>query len=422
MKASLPSITLALVATAVYALRHRELEVLSHRTNTLRQKTQSRTASEPTDRSAKPESAVSPQPILDAVRALTSTEKPDEAAALALETLIAALSIADLRALASAALQEPDASPKFLINLVRLIASAGPGANRGLAFDLLLELYPRGADMGQKLEREVADWLLTDPAASAAWIRQALSGGKVTDPKLERKLKAILAKAEVSLAPVASLPRLRTLPSDEQRELLGYAMRGANTPADIRALAASVITWPSAEGKSQVFWATMEKLQSLGDFPATIAWIHALPDATPSQKREAFMTLAMRDPDAVANIPRNAACILSVTDAAEQSDLAASLTASWINADHDATGTWLNNNRTAPWYDAAACEFAQGAARKEPATGFDWALTISDEPLRRKAFKEVMRIWNKDNASAAATYLESSVLPPDWKQELKPVE
>ena len=422
MKASLPSITLALVATAVYALRHRELEVLSHRTNTLRQKSQSTTASEPTDPSAKPVSAFSPQPILSAVRALTSMEKPDEAAALALETVIAALSIADLRALASAALRQPDTSPQFLINLVRLIASAGPGANRGLAFDLLLELYPRGADMGKKLEREVADWLLTDPAASAVWMRQALSGGRITDPKLKKKLATNLETAEVTLAPVANLPRLRTLPDDAQSDLLGAAMRGANTPADIRALAGSVITWPHPAIKDRVFGATMHKLQSLADFPTTIAWIDALQDATPEQKNDALLALAMLDLNAVANIPRNAALILSRTDAASQSDIAARLTASWINADHDATGTWLNSNRTAPWYDAAACEFAQGAARKEPATGFDWALTISDEPLRRKAFKEVMRIWNKDNASAAATYLESSVLPADWKQELKSVE
>lgn len=408
MKFTHLAITLALTATAVYAIRHRELVSLGRRSESLRLNLQKQTPS-----------GTSAPSILTSLKTLISTGEPSEAASMDLDARMETLSLAEVRTLMSAALREPDPSSKILTDLARRLASTGTGQYRGLAFDLFLELHLREEGKNKALERGLYDWLLTDPSASAVWLRQALAGGKVTDPKLERKLKADLAKAEVWLAPVASLPRLRTLPSDEQKELLGYAMWGANTPADIRTLAAAIISWPSAEGKDQVFGATMEKLQSLGDFPATIAWIHTLPDATPAQKREAFMTLAVRDPNAVANIRRNAACLLSVTDAAEQPELAAQLTAEWIQADHDATGTWLNTNRAAPWYDAAACAFAEGVSRKEPVTGFDWALTISDESLRRKALTEVMRLWNKNDTAAASSYLEASSLPPDWKQELR---
>ena len=333
-----------------------------------------------------------------------------------------ALSNEEIRALVSAALLEPDLSSKLLTSLADLIASAGTGENRSLAFDLLLGLHLREQGKTKTLERAVDDWMFKDPAATVVWIRQALSSGRITDPKLSKKLVTSLARAEVMIAPVTSLPRLRTLQDEEQGTLLGAAMQNVKSPADIRALAASVITWPNAEAKNRVIGANMQKLGSLGDFHATAAWIDALPDATPAEKNEARITLTMRDPNTVANIERYAGWILSKADSTEQPALAATLTSGWSVKDHDATGTWLNNNRTALWYNAAACEFAQGAARKEPATGFDWALTISDEPLRRKAFHEVMRIWNKDNSGAAAAYLEASSLPADWKLELKPPE
>ena len=422
MKPTHLAITLALASTVVFALRHRELAALEQRSSTLLLKTQKSIPTKPIEPSAKRTIPFSPQSILAALKAHLATEQLEDAAAADLDARMEALSNEEVRALVSAALLEPDLSSKLLTSLADLIASAGTGENRGLAFNLLLGLHIREQGKTKTLERAVDHWMFKDPAATVVWIRQALSSGRITDPKLTKKLGAVLARAEVMIAPVTSLPRLRNLPDEEQGPLLGAAMQNVTSPADIRALAASVITWPNAEAKNRVFRATMEKLLSLGDFPATAAWIDALPDATPAEKHEAWITLAVRDPNAVANIERNAGWILSKADSTAQPALAATLTSGWSVKDHDATGTWLNHNRTAPWYDAAACEFAQGAARKEPATGFDWALTISDEPLRRKAFQEVMRIWKAENASAAAAYLEASSLPAVWKQDLKPSE
>ena len=236
MKPTHLAITLALSSSVVFALRHRELAALKQRSSTLLLKTQKSIPTKQIAPSAKQTIPFSPQSIFATLNTHLATEQPEDAAAADLDARMEALSNAEVRALVSAALLEPDLSSKLLTSLADLIASAGTGENRSLAFDLLLGLHLREQGKTKTLERAVDDWMFKDPAATVVWIRQALSSGRITDPKLSKKLVTSLARAEVMIAPVTSLPRLRTLQDEEQGTLLGAAMQNVKSPADIRAL------------------------------------------------------------------------------------------------------------------------------------------------------------------------------------------
>ena len=413
MKATTLAAALILVSAAAFALRRGELQGVTQRAEVLRQ---TAPASSSGARAELSEDAEPAQPsMLAGLKRLFSTPTQDTAAIAAFQTRLAALSPNALHQLIAETRKDPDARlPGILANILQ-----AAGGHDETVCDLLLAIQKSDENAEGRLFGLIDQWLQKDPASVIAWTRRVMAGGSITDEKPRKKLEALTAVAAVMQAPIASLPRLRTLQERDQMELLPAAMLAVKSPAEIRSLAAAVLTWPTAEPRRYVYDATIQKLLSIGDMTSTSAWLDTLPDVTAQQKNEARIALAIKDPDAAAHMPRHAAWVLSKANAAEQPDVAASLTASWIQADHDATGTWLNTNRTAPWYDAAACAFAEGVSGKEPVTGFDWALTISDESLRRKAFKEVMRLWNKDDTATAAAYLEASSLPPDWKQELR---
>jgi hypothetical protein len=328
------------------------------------------------------------------------------------------LSNDELRSLCAAARREPSLPPGFLAAVAGAAASALDGREDSLAADLFAEMPQDEPAVARGLSFRLTEWIEKDPGGVSTWLKRVIARGTVKGSQ-RREYERLITHADVMLAPVAQLPFIRSLPEGDQGELLGAALRRLKSAQDIQAFASGVITWPAAGPRDYVLRATMAKLLDHGGFAAAAAWLDSLPGASSEQKSDARLALTIDEPAAVEMMPQRATWILSQADPSGQADVAARLTANWVGRDYNAAGAWLHQNRTAPWFDAAASAFAVGVATKEPASAFDWALAIFDETTRRTALMEVLRRWRQNNPSAADDYLMASAVPEEWKAELK---
>jgi hypothetical protein len=399
---------LALTA-GVYLLRSSELRELELRAAALK-----KTVPPGTALPAGKGGAFDPRPLLAALR---SCGKEREAM-IAIQAELAKLSSSELEQLIFAAQAEAATAPQLLIGIAAFVILPAEGARRvpDCLTPFLAELPMKEPGTGYVFRGTLICWLEQNPAAASRWLKEALAAGKLQDCPGKKDLPLFRALGAMRAAPLQELANIRNFPDNRQDSLLEAGAGSVSTPEDIRAFTAAVIAWPSAGAKRRPLETLMEKLLENGGFSSASAWLDALPDATAEQKNEARIVLALRDPD-TSQISSHAAWAVSSAGAAARPAVAGGLTEAWVLRDHDAAGAWLNTNRTAPWYDAAAGAFANGVAAKEPASAFDWMLTISDERHRRSVLKSVMNRWQKDNAAAALEYLEKSSLPSDWKTE-----
>ena len=78
----------------------------------------------------------------------------------------------------------------------------------------------------------------------------------------------------------------------------------------------------------------------------------------------------------------------------------------WTHADYQGAAQWLSSLPAGKQRDTAISGFAPIAAKIDGATAVDWALTLTDPNERRSSVDDVVRIWKKTDAEAAAAYLK----------------
>lgn len=82
----------------------------------------------------------------------------------------------------------------------------------------------------------------------------------------------------------------------------------------------------------------------------------------------------------------------------------------WTHADYQGAAQWLSSLPAGKQRDTAISGFAPAAAKIDGATAVDWALTLTDPNERRSSVEDVVRIWKKTDAEAAAAYLKEKDL------------
>ena len=78
----------------------------------------------------------------------------------------------------------------------------------------------------------------------------------------------------------------------------------------------------------------------------------------------------------------------------------------WTHADYQGAAQWIGSLPAGKQRDTAISGFAPIAAKIDGATAVDWALTLTDPNERRSSVEDVVRIWKKTDAEAAAAYLK----------------
>lgn len=224
--------------------------------------------------------------------------------------------------------------------------------------------------------------------------------------------------AKVMAEPVAGLELIRDLPKEMQGSFLRQALKAIKTTDDAASYAVAVLNWTEPEVRERNVDELMDMLSRFGDFTATSALLDSLPGTSGERKADARLELvkqSLAGPDLL----RRIAWALAAASPEAQGEVASGIVTARAAQDHDAAGTWLNQHQSAPWYDAAALTFARQIQQKDPATAFDWSLTISNEPTRHDALGEVMSHWQETDAAAAGAYVEKSTVPDEWKAEMQ---
>lgn len=423
-----------LLGGAVWTLRHRELAELRQKAAGLSQEMAAAAEKSAALAGRKPEAAA---PAFDAVRVLADFEDlssgrvTDKERWKLLTEIITKLSPEQQRAVIFAARGISGVAPDFLYEITKAVILRMALVDPGMAAVLLTELEPSDSRLTRLIHSCANTWFGQDPGKCAEWLERSLAAGKFRNSGVYERLKKMAALGKVMGNPVGSLDFVRSQPTVLQTGLLQAAVPRLKTAGDTRTFAAAVIAWAPLEEPGTGFESALDplgkadgtllgnvirRLSELDDFARLAPWLDGLDGVTAERKSQARIELVMQAPDAT-ETARRADWVMASGDPASRPKLAAQLTEAWMAGDYDAAGNWLNAKRSADWYDTAAQSFAAGVAEREPATAFDWAVTIADESRRHDALNTVMTRWRQENAAQALEYLAAATVPEAWKAE-----
>lgn len=401
------------LATAWFGLRHRHLQGLESRAAHLRH-TPVKTAPAPlpADRSTV---AFTPQDLLHSIQTQMSGSG-NESAVEAIKARLETLSDDELRTLCAAARAQPEPAPGFLVTVASWAATALRGRNDALAAGFFADMPQTDNDVAIRTSALLFEWIRKDSRAAAKWLQEALASGKLNDSPQLRSIQDLLEAAMVKNAPVDSIPRIQALREEDQPKFLAVALSDLQSQEQARTMAKAILNWPVDSVRNETIQHAMDTLIEHGGFDTSADWIDSLPDV-PADRKDAARISFLRHGDSIHATAERATWAVAHASPDRQADVAAQVTTTWTWQDYNAAGAWLRENRAESWFDAAAAAFAAGVARTEPTTAFDWAMTISDESLRRNSLADVMRQWEKEDRQAARAYLEASAVPASWKTE-----
>ena len=233
-----------------------------------------------------------------------------------------------------------------------------------------------GSTQAASMRGAVSKWATSDPSAAAAWI------SRQTSPALRREGMQLLAQDWVGRDPAGALAYGQSIENADLRESF---MRSAI----------------SRYGRN--------------DPLAAAAWI-ATPEAAPyaaQAVREIGSQWAGFDPASAASWAS------SIGDNGMRNRAVSAVAKSWASSSPAQAAAWIQTLMDPSIRNAAAAEFSAGIARTDPATAAQWASAITDEQTRSRAVTDVVRIWKKIDASAAAAFVQSATaLPEALRQRL----
>ncbi len=296
------------------------------------------------------------------------------------------------------------------------------GKNPEKSCELLLSL-PDGAEKyGREWLGFTRRWLKREPLKSAAFILKCEQSGAI--PKFSEK-DAMFWQASVAFSHLMSQPALgyqavANTHDDLKDDVWQMALTLAPTKELHEQLLQSFLTALPATGiqksdKREALTAGMRRWEHFHPMGNLEQWLHSLP-TPPGQKAVILSTWATL-PENMTHIAVNADQVLRSLSPDHQGVAAAELTRGWMEADFNAAGTWLNENKSAAWYDEAAAKFAGGIRTKDPAAAATWCLSLKDEAKRHAALNNMMPLWLNNSPTEAKAFLDQSTIPETWKKE-----
>ena len=63
----------------------------------------------------------------------------------------------------------------------------------------------------------------------------------------------------------------------------------------------------------------------------------------------------------------------------------------WMQHDFNGASVWLDDQQEQPWYDEVVAEFVEQTALADPESSIDWAITITDSPLRQRVINGIIQ-------------------------------
>lgn len=90
----------------------------------------------------------------------------------------------------------------------------------------------------------------------------------------------------------------------------------------------------------------------------------------------------------------------------------------WAESDVVGAGDWLAQQELDETFDRALKDYSFKAARKDPERGWDWALKVTGETMRRNALRGVVNNWKYNPPQNANERIESADLSDALKAEL----
>jgi hypothetical protein len=89
----------------------------------------------------------------------------------------------------------------------------------------------------------------------------------------------------------------------------------------------------------------------------------------------------------------------------------------WSKAPQDA-GAWLRAAPKSEALDPAVAVYARHLSRTSAEQAVEWAEGIHDEALRRRTLAPILRLWSREDPSAARAWMDGQHLPRELQQEL----
>ena len=90
----------------------------------------------------------------------------------------------------------------------------------------------------------------------------------------------------------------------------------------------------------------------------------------------------------------------------------------WWSKDPRAARAWLEAAPSSARLDPALVVFARHLSRNSAGQAVEWAERIHDEPLRRSTLVPILRLWSREDPSAARAWMDAQDLPKELQREI----
>ncbi|MGB0370637.1 MAG: hypothetical protein ACPGN3_04750 [Opitutales bacterium] len=153
------------------------------------------------------------------------------------------------------------------------------------------------------------------------------------------------------------------------------------------------------------------------DFDAGISFASSLESSNPELAQQAYQRVASKN---ARDYPQDTAnWALGLDNAQTQQKILGDVMQQWTRYDLVEAGEWLSDAPRNEVYDSAYQNYAQAAAKTDPANAITWAEAITNPSARDATVTWVANAWAKEDPNAAIAYVQSTqYMTPEVREKL----
>ncbi|MGC6456259.1 MAG: hypothetical protein ACON46_06995 [Coraliomargaritaceae bacterium] len=269
----------------------------------------------------------------------------------------------------------------------------------------------------QAVNGVLREWATSDPMAALQWI-DANSGNLTRSVRNGHLAAAYRGFAEAN--PQAAFTQASQLSEGNAYErrlksqILGQVVRSQVENGELFAAKQSIEQMADSDLRSNLLSELVDVWADSSPVDAA-AYLSSLGDAATSQQKSALARSWSRiDPAAAAAWldtlgPEDPSVSRAARDVIRE----------WARYDLGASAEWLNSRPASPELDRAVASYTYHAVQEDPASAMAWADSVDSDRMKGYLQMRVAGAWREDDPTAFQSYLDSSDLSDERKEELK---
>ena len=259
-------------------------------------------------------------------------------------------------------------------------------------------------------------WAKTDPLTALQWIE--VNSSNLTRSVYNGQVTAAyrgFAEANPQAA-FTQASQLSTANGYEKRlksQILGQVVRSQAENGELLAAKQSIELVADPELRSELLSELVDVWAETAPEEAAAYVVSLGDEATNEQKTALARSWSRINPSA-------AAAWLDTLDPADPSISRAAryVIREWARYDLNASAEWLNSRPASPELDRAVASYTYHAVQEDPASAMAWAESVDSDRMKGYLQMRVAGAWREDDPAAFQTYLDSSDLSDERKEEL----